>query len=71
MAPRASEPNQLPLWWQTRGFIVAAMAAAIVPLLWPPIPPLTDLLGHIGSYRVQLDGAADPHLRNGMNFTGR
>lgn len=68
MAPRKSDLNQPPLWWQTRWFIFVAMAATVVPLLWPPIPPLTDLLGHIGSYRVQLDGAADPHLRNWYEF---
>jgi hypothetical protein len=28
---------------------------AAVPLLYPPLPPLVDLLGHMGRYRVQLD----------------
>jgi len=29
-----------------------------IPLLWPVIPPLTDLPGHMGRYRVELDQLA-------------
>ena len=29
--------------------------SSMVPLLWPDIPPLVDLPGHMGRYRVQLD----------------
>ena len=39
-----------------------------VPLLSPSIPPLTDLLGHIGRYRVQLDLASDPVLQRYYGF---
>ena len=42
-------------WWQTRRFVVAMALLAMVPLLWPDIPPLVDLPGHMGRYRVQLD----------------
>ncbi len=42
-------------WWQTRGFVVAMALLAMLPLLWPDIPPLVDLPGHMGRYRVQLD----------------
>ncbi|MBN8809191.1 MAG: hypothetical protein J0I47_13280 [Sphingomonas sp.] len=42
-------------WWQTRRFVVAMALLAMVPLLWPAIPPLVDLPGHMGRYRVQLD----------------
>ena len=41
-------------WWQTRAFVVIATIITIVPLLWPEIPPLVDLPGHMGRYRVQL-----------------
>lgn len=45
-------------WWQTRWFALFVMLVAAVPLLWPAVPPLTDLPGHIGRYRVMLgDGA--------------
>ena len=42
-------------WWQTRRFVVAMALLAMVPLVWPDIPPLVDLPGHMGRYRVQLD----------------
>lgn len=46
-------------WWETRWFLAAALLLAAVPLLWPQVPPLTDLPGHIGRYRVMLgDDAA-------------
>lgn len=32
------------------------IALAALPLLWPPIPPLTDVPGHMGAYRVMLGG---------------
>lgn len=43
--------------------------ASAFPLLWPDIPPLVDLPGHIGRYRVQLDLAASPTLRQFYAFT--
>ena len=41
-------------WWETRAFVVAMVLLAAVPLLYPPVPPLVDLLGHMGRYKVQL-----------------
>lgn len=55
-------------WWQTRWFVLAATLVACVPLLWPDIPPLVDLPGHMGRYRVQLDGDQYPWLREWYNF---
>lgn len=46
-------------WWETRWFVVAAISFSLVPLLWPAVPPLTDLGGHIGRYRVMLGTDAD------------
>ena len=38
------------------GLVILLLALlSTVPLLIPSLPPLTDLLGHIGRYRVQLD----------------
>ena len=36
---------------------------AFVPLLYPPLPPLVDLLGHMGRYTVQLELASSPELQ--------
>lgn len=41
-------------WWEQRRIALLLMVLAAVPLLWPAIPPLTDLPGHIGRYRVML-----------------
>ncbi|NIJ21839.1 hypothetical protein FHS95_003550 [Sphingomonas naasensis] len=55
-------------WWQTRWFVALATFMAIVPLLWPEIPPLVDLPGHMGRYRVQLDYDQFAHLHDWYNF---
>jgi len=54
-------------WWETRGAVIAFALLALVPLLWPAIPPLVDLPGHMGRYRVQLDGAGSS-LRQFYDF---
>lgn len=53
-----------------RPYVVILLLAALstVPLLSPSLPPLTDLLGHIGRYRVQLDVASDPVLQRYYGF---
>ena len=61
--------NSEPLrWWQTRTFVVAMALLSMVPLLWPDIPPLVDLPGHMGRYRVQLDLHTYPWLTDWYNF---
>ncbi|MDB5705460.1 MAG: hypothetical protein JWN66_2576 [Sphingomonas bacterium] len=56
-------------WWQTRWFVAAMAIVAIVPLLWPAIPPLVDLPGHMGRYRVQLAVGEVPWLADWYNFS--
>lgn len=46
-------------WWQRPAALWIAVALSVVPLLWPQIPPLTDLPGHVGRYRVMLGTDAD------------
>lgn len=48
--------------------ILLLAALSILPLIYPSIPPLTDLLGHIGRYRVQLDLASNPVLQRYYGF---
>lgn len=55
-------------WWQTRWFVAFATLVATLPLLWPEIPPLVDLPGHMGRYRVQFAYDQAPHLREWYNF---
>lgn len=56
-------------WWQTRWFVALAAFVAIIPLLKPEIPPLVDLPGHLGRYRVQLDMHQAPWLAEWYNFS--
>ena len=60
--------GEAPRWWQTRAFVLAMVALAIVPLLWPAIPPLVDLPGHMGRYRVQLAIGGQPWLADWYDF---
>ena len=55
-------------WWQGRTAVLLLSLFAVVPLLWPSIPPLVDLPGHMGRYRIQLDYATSPVLREFYSF---
>jgi len=65
---KGEEPTGPLLWWQTRTFVVAMVLVATIPLLWPHIPPLVDLPGHMGRYRVQLSYDQHPWLGQWYNF---
>lgn len=55
-------------WWETRPFVALLILLSTVPLLYPSIPPLVDLMGHMGRYRVQLDLAGSPWLHDHYDF---
>ena len=55
-------------WWETRPFVALLIILAMVPLLYPPVPPLVDLLGHMGRYRVEVDLATSPWLSRYYGF---
>ena len=57
-----SPPGPRP-WWETRWFVGAMILLSAVPLLYPPIPPLVDLMGHMARYRVELDLGHSPELQ--------
>ncbi|QIG81442.1 hypothetical protein [Stakelama tenebrarum] len=48
-----------PCWWQRPRTLALLILLTAVPLLWPPLPPLTDLPAHMGRYRVMLGTDAD------------
>src|SRR6476660_8875965 len=55
-------------WWESRWFLVTVVLLTTVPLLYPQIPPLVDLPGHIGRYRVELDLAHSPSLQRFYDY---
>jgi hypothetical protein len=48
--------------------VLVLVLAAAVPLLYPRIPPLVDLIGHMGRYRVELDLAHSPFLQRYFTY---
>ena len=55
-------------WWESRKVVAALILIAAVPLLYPKLPPLVDLFGHMGRYRVQLDLPTSPYLHQFYSF---
>ena len=59
MGAEASSADHLKLearpWWESRLCIALVVLATMLPLAYPAIPPLVDLFGHMGRYRVELD----------------
>jgi hypothetical protein len=55
-------------WWES-GWLWAAIAIlSTIPLWWPTIPPLVDLPGHLGRYRIQLDLGTSETLQRYFSF---
>ena len=55
-------------WWESRVFLALVVVATMIPLLYPPIPPLVDLLGHMGRYRIELDLDHSPWLQRYYDY---
>jgi hypothetical protein len=55
-------------WWDNPVVIAAVILLCAVPLIYPKIPPLVDLFGHMGRYRVELDIGHSPWLRDYYGF---
>lgn len=55
-------------WWERPCFVAVVLLAMTVPLLYPPVPPLVDLLGHLGRFRVELDLGRSASLRQFYDF---
>ena len=55
-------------WWESRPLLVALVLLTALPLVYPPIPPLVDLFGHLGRYRVELDLTHSPSLQQYFNY---
>ncbi len=61
-------PSETNPWWESALCIGLAVFATAIPLLYPPVPPLVDLLGHMGRYRVELDLGHSAWLRQYYDY---
>ncbi|HVI04877.1 MAG TPA: hypothetical protein VM711_02130, partial [Sphingomicrobium sp.] len=61
--PAIEVPERVRPWWETRLCLVLVVMATMLPLVYPGVPPLVDLLGHMGRYRVELDLRHSPFLQ--------
>jgi hypothetical protein len=61
-----AEPERA--WWESRLCLILVVLATAVPLLYPAIPPLVDLFGHMGRYRVELDLGHSPWLQEYYDY---
>lgn len=66
--PAAEGAQDAPGWWESPMFLVAVVLATTAPLLYPSVPPLVDLFGHMGRYRVELDLASSPFLKHYYDY---
>ncbi|MEP6982303.1 MAG: hypothetical protein ABI853_01495 [Sphingomicrobium sp.] len=54
-APADRLPGEPRPWWESALCLGLVVFATALPLIYPSVPPLVDLLGHMGRYRVELD----------------
>jgi hypothetical protein len=55
-------------WWESRVCLTLIVLATMLPLIYPPVPPLVDLFGHMGRYRVELDLNNSPWLQQYYDY---
>ena len=54
-------------WWERRSTAFLLALAFAIPLVWPAIPPLTDVPSHLARYHIALDGV----LRDAFDYRWR
>lgn len=52
----------------SRKWCIVAVLLALVPLLYPAVPPLTDLPAHMARFMIQLDAGRSPELARWYSF---
>ncbi len=55
-------------WWETRAFAVTLVLLSAVPLLWPALPPLSDLPGHMGRWHIAMALPTSPDLQRYYDY---
>lgn len=54
-------------WWERRATAALLALAFALPLVWPAIPPLTDVPSHLARYHIAIDGV----LRDAFDYRWR
>jgi len=67
-APAVQLAGEARPWWERRWFLALVVVSTMIPLVYPPVPPLVDLLGHMGRYRVELDLDHSPWLQQYYSY---
>jgi hypothetical protein len=68
MGAEAQKGEEARPWWEAPPVLLAVVLLTMLPLIYPPIPPLVDLFGHMGRYRVELDLAQSPWLQQYFSY---
>lgn len=55
-------------WWNNPILLCVLVTLMAVPLIYPAIPPLIDLPGHMARYKIELDLHHSPYLRQWFSF---
>lgn len=55
-------------WWENHSLHIVLILACLIPLLFPTVPPLIDLPGHMGRYKVELNYDSVPALQHYYRF---
>jgi hypothetical protein len=55
-------------WWERPWFMTFCLVLMAAPLVWPDIPGLTDLPGHLGRYKIAIDLQHSEYLRRFYDF---
>lgn len=55
-------------WWTDWRYLASLVALGAIPLLWPPLPPLVDALGHLSRYHIETAIAGSPALQRYYSF---
>jgi len=67
-APVSNARQEAAPWWESRLCLALVVFATTIPLLYPPLPPLVDLFGHMVRYRVELDLGHSPWLQQYFDY---
>jgi hypothetical protein len=60
--------NEVTPWWEAPWFMILCMFLIAAPLIWPDIPGLTDLPGHLGRYKIAVSLQHSEDLRRFYEF---